>query len=296
MRRGEKDPLYHKVLERYVQLLVGHGGVTGFFIEGRLSRDGRLGAPKTGLLDYIIGVRRTWPGRAIWFVPVGVNFDRVLEDRNLVRERDGSVAPSSLDKARSLLRLLVMLPVLVGANLLRVAARSHRKFGYAAVVVGDPVPLDDLQGPVEVANLPLSARREHVKEVAQALLGHIGRVVPATPVTVFCHALLSGEERGEREVTRRVQVLLAVLRRRGVPMALGRAFSGGMAPSAGGGELAGLDDELAMHGEAELVVTLAGFALGRRKLVRHSGSGFALEAGAEPILRYYANSIAHHLA
>jgi hypothetical protein len=49
VRRGEKDPLYHKVLERYVQVLVGEGGVTGFFIEGKLSRDGRLGAPKAGL-------------------------------------------------------------------------------------------------------------------------------------------------------------------------------------------------------------------------------------------------------
>ena len=34
VRRGEKDPLYHAVLERFVQLLAGHGAVTGFFIEG----------------------------------------------------------------------------------------------------------------------------------------------------------------------------------------------------------------------------------------------------------------------
>ena len=44
--------------ERYVQVLVGEGGVTGFFIEGKLSRDGRLGAPKAGLLDYIVGLKR----------------------------------------------------------------------------------------------------------------------------------------------------------------------------------------------------------------------------------------------
>ena len=37
VRRGEKDPVYHRVLERFIQLLVGHGGVTGFFLEGRVN-------------------------------------------------------------------------------------------------------------------------------------------------------------------------------------------------------------------------------------------------------------------
>ena len=96
VRRGEKDPVYHKVLERFLQLLAGHGGVTGFFIEGGLSRDGALRPPKLGLLDYLVKLRRDFPDRDIAFLPVGLNYDRVLEDRTLVAERDGPVPKLSL--------------------------------------------------------------------------------------------------------------------------------------------------------------------------------------------------------
>ena len=48
VRRGERDPLYHAVLKRFVQLIAGQGAVTGFFIEGGLSRDGALRAQANG--------------------------------------------------------------------------------------------------------------------------------------------------------------------------------------------------------------------------------------------------------
>src|SRR5213080_4189089 len=87
IRRGFREPLYHAVLERYVHLITKNGATQGFFPEGRLARDGRLGPAKLGLLDYIC---RTLLDpeftRDIWFVPVAMNFDRVLEDRALIRE------------------------------------------------------------------------------------------------------------------------------------------------------------------------------------------------------------------
>src|SRR5205814_7239432 len=78
---------YHAVLEQYVRLITKNGVTQGFFPEGRLSRDGRLGSPKLGLLDYVCRTMLD-PGfdRDIWFVPVAINFDRVLEDRALIRE------------------------------------------------------------------------------------------------------------------------------------------------------------------------------------------------------------------
>lgn len=91
IRRGEKDRLYHAVLERFVQLLVLHGGTMGFFPEGGLSRDGRLRPAKAGLLDYIVGVQRDRPDRELVFVPVGLCFDHVLEDRWLINEQRAEV-------------------------------------------------------------------------------------------------------------------------------------------------------------------------------------------------------------
>ena len=87
IRRRYQEPLYHAVLQRYIQLITRHGVTQGIFLEGGLSRDGKFRPAKIGLLDYIVGtVRDEGFDRDIWFVPVAINYDRTLEDRSLIRE------------------------------------------------------------------------------------------------------------------------------------------------------------------------------------------------------------------
>ena len=89
IRRQFREPLYHTVLEHYVQLITRNGVTQGLFPEGGLTRDGALRPAKIGPP----GLRRCAPcvirsfDRDIWLVPVGINYDRVLEDRSLIRER-----------------------------------------------------------------------------------------------------------------------------------------------------------------------------------------------------------------
>lgn len=299
VRRGEKDPLYHVVLERFLQLLAGHGGVTGFFIEGGLSRDGALRAPKIGLLDYLVKLRREFPERDIAFLPVGLNYDRVLEDRTLVAERDGPLPRPRLH--RRLLNLggvLFWLPLLIVANGLKVATRSHQKFGYAAIAFGEPLILSRWPGGPALHALEDGPRREGVAGLAEELLHRrIGRVVPATPVPILCLAL-DGGARALGEVRVAVRRLLARLRAAGAPIALGEAFDGiarrrdAPPPESIPG---GLDEDLLDQEEAELVVTLAGKALQRRLVVKVDGREIRVQRGEEPIIAYYAASIRHHL-
>ena len=54
VRRNSKNPLYRKVLERYVQMATEGGVPQAIFPEGGLSRDGHLREPKLGLLDYVM--------------------------------------------------------------------------------------------------------------------------------------------------------------------------------------------------------------------------------------------------
>ncbi|MDB4871222.1 MAG: Acyltransferase family protein associated with ethylmalonyl-CoA pathway, partial [Gemmatimonadales bacterium] len=58
IRRKYREKLYHTVLEQYVQLITRNGVTQGIFLEGGLSRDGKLGKAKIGLLDYLLGVAR----------------------------------------------------------------------------------------------------------------------------------------------------------------------------------------------------------------------------------------------
>ena len=54
VRRGSGNPLYRKVLERYVKMATEGGVPQAIFPEGGLSRDGRLRPPKLGLMDYML--------------------------------------------------------------------------------------------------------------------------------------------------------------------------------------------------------------------------------------------------
>ena len=88
VRRKSGDALYRKVLDRYIHMATKEGVCQAVFMEGGLSRDGRLQTPKLGLIDYMLRGYDLSKDRDIVFVPVGINYDRTLEDRSLLRKLD----------------------------------------------------------------------------------------------------------------------------------------------------------------------------------------------------------------
>jgi glycerol-3-phosphate O-acyltransferase len=299
VRRGEPDPLYHAVLERFVQLLAGHGAVTGFFIEGGLSRDGALRKPRTGLLEYLIKLRKEFPAREIVFFPVALNYDRTLEDRYLVRERNGA-PPRQMLLVRmwNLVAIAFWLPILIAANVLKVATRSHQKFGYAAISFGEPLQLSEWPGGSTLHELASEPRKEGVKALAEELLfRRIGGALPVTPMSLTCAALLEPGPADAAAVRGLVRELVARLRAAGAPFAFGQAFESihrRRHSEKSALRMREFDAELLDAEEAELVVTLAMAQLGRRRIVRKGGVLTFKEAD-RPIVEYYANSIRHHL-
>ncbi|MBV7396257.1 1-acyl-sn-glycerol-3-phosphate acyltransferase [Mameliella sediminis] len=172
IRRTARDGLYRKVLRRYVQMAT-HGGVTqAIFPEGGLSLDGALAQPKLGLLSYMLD-DLDLTGRDVVFVPVGLNYDRVLEDKVLVAA--GHAGTRRFDTSvtrviRSVLRQVW----------LRLTGRFHR-FGYAAVSFGAPLSLRDNH---DLATDP--------KRLAQELMDRIAGIIPVLPVPLVAHLLLQG--------------------------------------------------------------------------------------------------------
>src|SRR5262249_50231911 len=81
VRRDSSNPLYRKVLARYVHMATASGVAQALFPEGGLTRDGALRAPKLGVLSYMVSGFDPQGPRDVVFVPVGLNYDRVLEDR-----------------------------------------------------------------------------------------------------------------------------------------------------------------------------------------------------------------------
>ncbi|MBT8356316.1 MAG: 1-acyl-sn-glycerol-3-phosphate acyltransferase, partial [Deltaproteobacteria bacterium] len=88
VRRKSGNPLYRLVLERYIHMATKEGVCQAVFLEGGLSRDGLLRPPKLGFVDYMLRSFKPGSDRDIIFIPVGINYDRTLEDRSLLRMLD----------------------------------------------------------------------------------------------------------------------------------------------------------------------------------------------------------------
>ena len=269
VRRGFREPLYHAVLERYVQLITRNGVTQGFFPEGRLARDGRLGPPKLGLLDYVC---RTLLDpdftRDIWFVPVAINFDRVLEDRALIRE-----LVDVRDRPGRWWQLWTVASY-VSSNLVRLVTGRLQRYGRAAANFGTPLSLKAwLAGaPPGLLELPKAQRLAAVEGLARELMGRIGAIVPVTPVPLAAAALLSFEQT--------VIPKAALLER-----------------------MDQLRDRLhdvnakVVRGDARIrdVWDRAWRMLRLRRLVVNDGDSLVVLPAARPLLEFYANSIAHLL-
>ncbi len=295
IRRGEKDPLYHQVLQRYLQLVASRGLTTAFFPEGGLSRDGALRVPKLGLLDYLLGILRDDPAREIWFIPVGLNFDRVLEDRNLTAEATDAPPPRPLDKLRSLLRIARAAPRVLLAMFGPEWLRAHRKYGYAAVSFGKAVSAQTLDTNIlDTVRLPRRERLAALAPLADALMDRVAAVVPATPVTLLARVV--DEPSIERvELIRRVREQIASRRETGAPLAQGSAFELVQKAASAARDDDEATDRLGrdVHAseEAERTVDLALALLTRRGLAHRDGSVVRFDPADLHILRYYARSL-----
>ena len=145
IRRRSRGALYRKVLARYVQMATAGGVTQAFYPEGGLSLTGALQPPKVGLLSYVVEGFDPEGERDIIFVPVAINYDRVLEDRVLI------AAGQRGDR-----RFGARITVIVGFVLRKMwrRLRGHdTRFGTAAVTFGDPLSLRRAGADVPVTEL-----------------------------------------------------------------------------------------------------------------------------------------------
>ncbi|HSB49312.1 MAG TPA: 1-acyl-sn-glycerol-3-phosphate acyltransferase, partial [Burkholderiales bacterium] len=137
VRRNSGDPLYRVVLQRYVQMAVEAGVPQAVYPEGGLSVDGRLRPPRLGLLDYMLRAFDPSGERDVVFIPVGLNYDRVLEDRTLLRKLDPAVPP------RGRLYAIARAAAFVADNVWLALTGRWYRYGYACVNFGKPISMRD---------------------------------------------------------------------------------------------------------------------------------------------------------
>lgn len=266
VRRGSGDALYRRVLERYVQMAVEGGAVQAVFPEGGLSRDGLLRKPKVGLLDYMIRAFDVHGERDIVFVPVAINYDRVLEDRTLLLDGDPAA-----ERKSGLAAITQTLAFVFSQFGLMIRGKWYR-FGYACANFGTPISLRAYlqQHNWNPARLDQAARSAHLEKLAADLLLAVGRIVPVLPVSVIAKIFVDapGERFTEEEIKIRALALQQQFQALGAHVYIPR------------------DD-------ADYSVAVGLRMLTLRRLVLNNGERFHAAPEHERVLRYYANAITH---
>jgi len=271
VRRSSGDPLYRRVLERYVHMATSSGVPQAVYPEGGLSRDGLLRQPKLGVLDYMLRGFDPQGERDLVFIPVGINYDRVLEDRTLLLDtlpeapRGGSrgkVAAARTTFGFALHNVWLML-----------RSRWHR-FGYACVSFGTPVSMHRwlAEKNLDFRRLDKEARTVHLAGLGAELMRAVGQVIPAVPVPLVASVFVErpGEALSELELKAEVHRRMRALEAAGAHVYIPRR-----------------DREYAIAAGLRMLT--------QRHLVQADETDGLYRARPEemPLLRYYANSIAH---
>jgi glycerol-3-phosphate O-acyltransferase len=164
------------------------GVVQAVFPEGGLSLDGALRQPKLGLISYIVSGYDPHGGRDVVFIPVGVNYDRVLEDRLLT---EAGARGEAGGRASFRVSTRAFLGFIGKGVWLALRGRWHR-YGYACVSFGGPI---SLRAWLAERNLDLRAlsaedREQEIARLGETLMHELERTVPALPVSLVARAMV----------------------------------------------------------------------------------------------------------
>jgi glycerol-3-phosphate O-acyltransferase len=269
VRRDSREPLYRKVLARYVHMAIAGGLAQAMFPEGGLTRDGKLQPAKLGLLSYMVAGFDPNVARDLVFVPVGINYDRVLEDRVQV----ATLATPDGEKPRFKFNAGVFFGFIARNIALKLRARLYR-LGYACVSFGAPISLRGYVAArgIDFRTLDHDRRFAEVARLGSLLMAKVGEVVPALPVALVATALLEAGDAplAALELKARVVDIMRRLEARGAHVHVPRA-----------------DQDYAVE---------VGFRMLRlRRLVDQTDGLYRADPTNVVLLRYYANSIAHLL-
>ncbi len=170
VRRDSKDELYRRVLECYVAMATEAGVPQAVFPEGGLTRDGLMREPRLGVIDYMLRGFALDGARDLVFLPLGINYDRVLEDRTLLLSADpGARRPNRFWAAWNTLGFVVN-------NLRLMVGSGWRRFGYACVNFGAPLSMRAYcaERGIDFRRLAGAERRRAIGELGARLMA-VGR-------------------------------------------------------------------------------------------------------------------------
>jgi len=287
VRRNSGDPLYRQVLQCYVRMAAEGGVPQAVFPEGKLTRNGALGKAKMGLLGYLARpflersteqLEQHTSDMDLVFIPVGINYDRVFEDRTLLASLD-----SEQPRHGTFFTLRRFFGFIGKQMWLALTGRWYR-FGYACVNFGTPLSLKEWVDDRKASALSHSHDDDWHKQVealSEELMDRIGQIIPILPVamvaTIFRQASADRSESAantlalsELDIKVRVAQLTEQLDRRGAHIYIPRS-------------------------NMDYAVTVGLRMLELRRALINDNGLYRVNNSDDQLLDFYARSIAHLL-
>lgn len=264
LRRSFKgEILYPKIFDAYLQKILDEGFHVKFFIEGGRSRTGKVLMPKIGFLSLLVEayLKNDWDD--MYFAPIYVGYDRVLEEKAYIHELEGGKkAPENL------------------INVIRARKFLKRKYGKIYVNFHEPFSLKQYLSQTNLAStdLPKSQQKELYLHFGEKLLAAINRSAVVTPHAIIAAVILNGAPKRfyYKQVMANAETYLTYLVSQGINLA----------------------DTLVMDRTSAFNLVLEAFA--QNKVIEKSASEFSLSTRANPLfkineakrptLEYYKNS------
>ncbi len=175
-RTFQGAPLYAKIFAAYLEKLLYEGFNIKIFIEGGRSRTGKLLAPKPGGLAMLINAYLSGACSNLYFVPIYIGYDRVLEEDAYLKEIEGGKkSPETLK------------------GLINARKFLKKKYGKVYMKFDDPISIKDY---IKEKNIDLSKTTNDeyinfVKSFGYKLINSINKNAVATPHGIIASAVLN---------------------------------------------------------------------------------------------------------
>jgi len=172
--------LYARVFAEYVHMLIRQGFNIEFFIEGGRSRTGKMVLPKTGLLTILIDAYKQGACRDLFFAPVFVGYDQLLEESALLSELEGEQK-----KKESFVELI------------RARKMLNRRHGRVYVQFAEPISFESVvsQTGRSLEDLDQEEYQALGRNLAYRIINAINRISVVTPQGLTASAILNHPKR-----------------------------------------------------------------------------------------------------
>ncbi|MFH1077174.1 MAG: 1-acyl-sn-glycerol-3-phosphate acyltransferase [Pseudomonadota bacterium] len=168
--------LYSNIFSEYIRMLLEEGFNIEFFIEGERSRTGKPVIPKTGFLSILLKAFETGACSDMFFVPIYIGYDRVVEEKGYLRELEGQAK-----KPESLFQLLQARKLL------------KKRYGHIYVQFDLPISLKELLAGYNQHFSRLTHEERHIfyKNFSFRILHRINSISVVTPQAIVAAAILN---------------------------------------------------------------------------------------------------------